>query len=134
MNQHIRRGLKLAMAFAAVAAAAAVVIVAASFALYALVKPRLGEAGAAAVVAGAFALIAVIIAWAATRRAAPRPSRRHAAEDLSVVDRLLVMAKERPLIALGATAAAVTVLLRNPAVITAVVSAFVAGNATKSGK
>ena len=47
---------------------------------------------------------------------------------------LIVMAKERPLIALGATAAAVTVLVRNPAVITAVVSAFVAGNATKSGK
>lgn len=134
MNQHIRRVLNLAMALAAVAAAAAVVIVAASFALYALVKPWLGEAGAAAVVAGAFALIAVVIAWSATRKAAPRANKRHAADDQSVVDRLLVMAKERPLIALGATAAAVTVLLRNPAVITAVVSAFVAGNATKSGK
>lgn len=134
MNQHIRRVLNLAMALAAVAAAAAVVIVAASFALYALVKPWLGEAGAAAVVAGVFALIAVVIAWSATRKAAPRTGKRHAADDQSVVDRLLVMAKERPLIALGATAAAVTVLLRNPAVITAVVSAFVAGNATKSGK
>lgn len=134
MNQHIRRVLNLAMAFAAVAAAAAVVVVAASFALYAAVKPWLGQAGAAAVVAGAFALIAVIIAWAATRKAAPRRPGKARVEDQSVVDRLVEMAKERPLVALGATAAAVTVLLRNPAVITAVVSAFVAGNATKPGK
>ena len=122
------------MAFAAVAAAAAVVIVALSFALYAVVKPYLGEAGAAAVVAGVFALIAVVIAWGASRKAAPRPAARGKAEDQSVIDRLVVMAKERPLIALGATAAAVTVLVRNPAIITAVVSAFLAGNASKSGK
>jgi Na+/melibiose symporter-like transporter len=130
---NLRRFLNLAAAFAAVAAAAAVVVVAASFAVYALAKPYLGEAGAAAVVAGVFALVALIIAWLATRKVRPK-TKPGKPDDASVVDRVIDMAKERPLIALGAAAAAVTVLLRNPAVITAVVSAFVAGNATKSGK
>jgi Na+/melibiose symporter-like transporter len=130
---NLRRILNLAAAFAAVAAAAAVVVVAASFAVYAVAKPYLGQAGAAAVVAGVFALIAVVIAWLATRKVKPR-TKPGKVDDASVVDRVIDMAKERPLIALGAAAAAVTVLLRNPAVITAVVSAFVAGNATKSGK
>jgi hypothetical protein len=132
LNQHIRRILNLAMAFAAVAAAVAVVVVAAAFALYAAVEPYVGEAWAAAAVARAYAQVAVIVARLATRKAAPKDGARASGE--SVVDRLIVMAKERPLIALGATAAAVTVLLRNPAIITAVVSAFVAGKATKSGK
>ena len=45
---NLRRFLNLAAAFAAVAAAAAVVVVAASFAVYALARPYVGEAGAAA--------------------------------------------------------------------------------------
>ena len=129
---NLRRILNLAAAFAAVAAAAAVVVVAASFAVYALAREYLTAAGAAAVVAGVFALIALIVAWLATRKV--RPKARAKVDDQSVVDRLIDMAKERPLIALGATAAAVTVLIRNPAVITAVVSAFMAGSATKSRK
>ena len=127
----LKRALNLAAAIAAVAAAAAVVVIAASFAVYALAKPYLGEAGAAAVVAGVFALIAVIVAWLATRKVTPRTKRGAKADDQPVIDRLIDMARERPLIALGATAAAVTVILRNPAVITAVISAFVAGNASK---
>ena len=129
---NLSRILNFAAAFAAVAAAAAVVVVAASFAVYALAKPYLGEAGAAAVVAGVFALVAVIVAWIATRKV--KPKARPKADDQSGLDRLIVMAKERPLIALGAAAAAVTVLVRNPAIITALVSAFVAGSASKPGK
>lgn len=131
---NLRRILNLAAALAAVAAAAGVVIVAASFAVYAVARPYLGDAGAAAVVAGVFALVAVIVAWLATRKVTPKARRGAKADDESVIDRLIDMAKERPLIALGATAAAVTVILRNPAVITAVISAFVAGNANKPRK
>ena len=135
---NLRRILNLAAAFAAVATAAAVVIVAASFAVYALVKPYLGEAGAAAVVAGVFALIAVIVAWLATRKVVPKAKRGGKLDDATLTDRLVDMAKERPLVALGAAAAAAAaasvVLIRNPAVITAVLSAFMAGKASKSGK
>ena len=135
---NLRRILNLAAAFAAVAAAAAVVVVAASFAVYALAKPYLGEAGAAAVVAGVFALIAVIVAWLATRKVVPKAKRGGKLDDATLTDRLIDMAKERPIVALGAAAAAAAaasvVLIRNPAVITAVISAFVAGKATKSSK
>jgi hypothetical protein len=132
LNQYIRRLLRVVAAIAAIAAAVVVVVMAAALTLYAVAKPYLGEAGAAGTVAGVFALIAVIVAWIVSRKAAPpEKTKAHKNEDASVVDRLIVMAKERPLIALGATAAAAVVLLRNPAVITAVVSAFVAGNASK---
>jgi hypothetical protein len=131
---NLRRVFRYAAALGAVAAAGAVVIVAASFALYALAKTWLGAAGAAAVVAAVFALVAVVVAWLATRKAAPPRRKGPPADDQSLIDRLVDLAKERPLVALGATAAVVTVLIRNPAVITAVVSAFVAGNASKPEK
>jgi len=131
---NLRRILNLAAAFAAVATAAGVCVVAASFALYALAKAYLGAAGGAAVVAGVFAIVALVVAWLATRKVTPRRKAVPAASDASVIDRLIDMAKERPLIALGATAAAVTVLIRNPAVVGAIVSAFVAGNASKPDK
>ena len=127
---NLRRILNLAAALAAVAAATGVVVVAASFAVYALAEPYLGPAGAAAVVAGVFALLAVIVALIATAKVAPG-AKTGKAEDGPLADRLLKLAKDKPLIALGAGAVAVTVLLRNPAMVSALVSAFVAGKATK---
>lgn len=129
----------LAAAFAAVAAAAAVVIVAASFTVYALAKPYVGEAGASAVVAGVFAMVAAVVAWIATRKVVPPRTRRaHATAEQPIADRLIEVARERPIVALAAAgvaaATAAVVLVRNPAVITAVISAFVAGKASKSGK
>ena len=132
---NIRRVLRLAAAIAAVAAAAAVVVVAASNALYALALNWLTTAGAAAVVAGGFALVAVVVAWIAARPVTPPKKQAGAPEnEATMADRLIVMAKERPIIALGAAAAATFVLVRNPAVITAIVSAFMAGNASKPEK
>ena len=127
-----RRILRFAAAIAAVAAAAAVVIVAASFALYAWAKDYLGAAGAAAVVAGIFALIALVIALFATRRAVP--PRRRGEPEPTLPERAMQLAKERPLIALAAAAAAGVVVIRNPGLITALVSAFVAGNASRPEK
>lgn len=131
---NLKRILNLAAAVAAVAAAAAVCVVAASFAIYALARAYIGPAGGAAVVAAVFALVAVVVAWLAARKVTPRARSGAKPEDATLIDRLVVMARERPLIALGATAAAVTVLVRNPAVITAVVSAFVAGTNTPPSK
>ena len=135
----IRHALRLAAAIAAVAAAAAVCVVAASFAVYAVARTWLTEAGAAAVVVAVFALLALVVAWLVTRKVVPRTPRRGAgADEGSTTDRILSLAKERPLVALAAAGAAaaatVTVLLRNPAIIGAIVSAFVAGSATKSRK
>ncbi|MBX3483632.1 hypothetical protein [Phenylobacterium sp.] len=132
---NIRRILRLAAAIAAVAAAAAVVVVAASYAVYALALTWLTPAAAAAAVAGVFAVIAVVVAWVVARPVTPPPKKPGAPQDdATLADRLIGMAKERPLMALGAAAAATFVLIRNPAVVTAVVSAFMAGNASKPEK
>ena len=127
---NLKRILNLAAAVAAVAAAAAVCVVAASFALYAAAREYIGAAGAAAVVAVAFALIAAVVALIATRKVKPRAQAGLPPPPASPIDKVISMAKERPLIALGAAAVAVTVMVRNPAMVTALVSAFLAGNNT----
>ena len=124
----LKRLFALAAAVAAVAAAVVVCIVAAAFALYALARLWLTSAGAGAVVALAFAAVAAAVAYAATRKVPPPD----AAEDVSLVERLVEMAKARPLIAAGAAAALVTVLVRNPSVLTAIVGAVMSGTAAKA--
>ena len=125
--------LRLAGAVAAVATAVAVCVVAASYALYAVAEAYIGPAGAAATVAGVFALIAVVVAWLATRKVTPKRGVAPPPEP-SPMERVVGLAKQRPLIALGAAAAATFVLVRNPAMVTALVSAFLAGGASKPDK
>lgn len=122
------RILKLAAALAAVAAAAAVCVVAASFAVYALAEPWVGRAWAGAIVAGVFALVAVIVALAATHKAKPKGKLAASPPPASPVDKVIGMAKAHPIVAVGAAAVAVTVAVRNPAVVMALVSSFLAGN------
>ncbi len=126
----IARVLNLAAAIAAVAAAVAVCIVAASYAVYALAAQWLTPAGAAAIVAAIFALIAAVVAWLATRKVVPRTP-KGAPPPETPVERVIGLAKERPILALGAGAVAAFVLARNPALVSALVSAFIAGNAAK---
>jgi hypothetical protein len=127
-----RRILALAAALAAVASAVAVTIVAASFAVYALAREWLGPAGGAAVVAGVFAVVAAVVALLALRRARlPKPSR---SPEATPVEKAMALARAQPLIAVGAAVAAGVVLMRNPALVTAVVSAFLAGGAGKPEK
>ena len=121
----VRKALNLAAAFAAVAAAAVVCVIAAAFAVYAGAKTFVGPAWAAAIVAALFALVALVVAWLATRKVPPDPKRQ--ADDASLVERLIRLAQEKPLIALAAAAAAAVVLIRNPAVVSAIVTAFMAG-------
>lgn len=123
-----KRILNLAAAVAAIAAAAAVCVVAASFALYALARVYIGPAGAAAVVAVVFALIAVIVAAIATRKVTPKAGLAAPPPPASPIESVIAIAKARPLVAMGAAAVAATVMIRNPAMVTALVSAFFAGN------
>lgn len=130
---NIARVLRLVAAFGAVLAAAVVCVIAAAFAVYAAAREVIGPAWAAAVVAAAFALLAVLVAWGATRKANPRTVGRPPPPP-ALLDRVIGLAKERPLIALGAAAAVATIAIRNPAVISAAVSAFLAGSASKPTK
>jgi len=118
-----RKFVGLIAAFAAIAAAAAVCIVALAFALYAGLRDAVGPAWASAGVAAAVALIALVIAFAVTRKARPRPVK---GDSQNLTAKLVELARERPLVAIGAMAAAVTVIVKNPRILTAIVAAIFA--------
>jgi hypothetical protein len=122
----LKKALALVAAIAAMAAAAAVCVVAAAFALYALVRTYLGPAAGAAAIAVVFALLAAILAWVSFRKVRPKYDRR---EDQPLSTRLIDLAREKPIIAAGAAAAAGFVLLRNPTVVASLVSAAMTGRA-----
>ncbi len=118
----LRQALSYVAALAAIAAAALVCVVAAAFAVYALALPRLGPAGAAAVTAAlAAVIVAVIIAVALAQIDA-----NSTIDDAALVDRLVLLARERPLMAASAAGAVLVVVLRNPAVL-AVLASMVTG-------
>ncbi|MGH6964584.1 MAG: hypothetical protein ACREE0_08860 [Phenylobacterium sp.] len=116
-------------AIAALAAAAVVVIVALSFALYAAVRDLIGPAWAAAAVAGVFALVALILALVLTRKA--RPPKAVQGDDQNLTSKLIDLARERPLVAAGAVAAAATVVIRNPRILMAVITGLFASRAAQ---
>lgn len=113
-------------AAAAIAAAAAVGVFSAFFALYALVEPHLGAPGAAAVVAASAAILVALAGLIAARKAdGDKRSMAAAAPDATMVDTILSLVRERPLLASGAAVAAGLYALRNPQLIAAVLRAFV---------
>jgi len=128
----VRKALALVAAIAAMAAAAAVCVVAAAFALYALVRIWLGPAAGAAAVAIVAALLALVLAVVAFRKV--QPGRRRRSDDESMAARLIELARDKPIIAAGAAVAAGLILVRNPGVVGAVVSAAMASRARDSGR
>jgi hypothetical protein len=118
-----RRFVFMIAAFAAIAAAAVVCTIALSFALYAALRDVIGPAWAATAVAGAFAFVALVLALIITRKARPKPVK---GDQQNLTSRLIELARERPLVAAGAMAAAVAVVVRNPRILTAILSATLA--------
>lgn len=125
----IKKAISLTAAISALAAAAAVCIFAAAFALYALLRYSMTPAGAAAVVALVFAAIAALVGVIMLRRGDPHRGHH---EDQSLPTRLFDLARERPVIAAAAAAAAGFVLLRNPSLMTAAFTAAMAGRAKQA--
>lgn len=115
------------MALAAVGAvvtATAVCIVALAFALYAVLLGPFGPAGAAASVAVVFALLIALIGLIAANRS------KHGADDngghdhLGIAEKLIDIAKQKPLVATAAAIAAGVLALRNPALVGVILTAF----------
>lgn len=115
-----KRVVGLVAAFAAIAAAAAVCVVALAFALYAAVRDVIGPAWGAAAVALTVAFMALILAWLLTRKARPKPVK---GDSENLTAKLIDLARERPLVALAAVGAAAAVVMRNPRILTAIVTA-----------
>jgi hypothetical protein len=123
----MERTLMALAAAAAIAAAAAVGVVALAFALYATMLPLVGPAWAACIVAAAAALLVALAALVAARKAEGDHHRRQqaaAAPEAGLVDVVLNLVRDRPLIASGAAVAAGIYALRNPQLIAAVLRAF----------
>jgi uncharacterized membrane protein len=106
-----------------------VVVVALAFVLFAVVRGVAGPAWGAAAVALAAAIVVLILAFVLTRRAHPKPAR---GDDQNLTGRLVELARERPLVAAGAIAAAVAVIVRNPRILTAVAAAAFAGRGARA--
>ncbi len=117
-------GLATAAAFAA---AAAVCVVALAFALFALVEPYVGRAGAAAIVAGGAMLLLIVVALAVSMAA--RPKRRTAASGPppKALDRAFNFVRQKPVVAITTAVAAGFLAVRNPRYLGAAVRAFMEG-------
>lgn len=119
-------------AAAAIAAAAAVSVAAAAFALYAAFVPLVGPAWAAAIVAAVAAVLVLIAGLLARARAeGGHRRRREAAPDASLVQKVVEMAKEHPILATGVALGAGVYAIRNPKLVAAVVAAFMEGRNSK---
>jgi hypothetical protein len=107
----------------ALAVATGVLVVAAAYALFALVREPLGAAGAAGVVCLAAAVLIGLVGlvFALLAQPAKRPK---AGEEPDLLQRLMGLARERPIVSTGALIGAITVALRNPALAAIVVKAF----------
>ena len=117
----VRKALCLVAAAAAMAAAAAVGVVALAFCLYALVEPRLGSAGAGAVVAGTAAVLMLIVGLIAALQLRA-PKRKQPEPDL--LQRVIGMARDKPVIAAAAAIAAGVFVVKNPQALVAIALAL----------
>ncbi len=123
MKAILRKLLVGLIAAATIAAAAGVLVVSAGFALYALVRDPLGPAGAAAVVALAAAILAALTAFIFERWAQGSKSAK-VDEEPDLVQKLITMVKERPIVSAAGLIGAATLAIRNPAITAIVVKAF----------
>jgi len=109
---------------AAVVAATAASVVALAFALYALLEGPFGPAGAAASVAVVFALLIALAGLVAANRARHGGQHHDHDHDSGMVEKLIEIAKQKPLVATAAAVAAGVLALRNPALVGVILTAF----------
>ena len=122
----IKRALLIAAAAGAAVAAGGTFIVALAYALFALVRPALGPAGAAAVVAGAAALLMVIALLALALKAGTKRRR-----EPSMGEKAVQFAREKPLVAAAAALGASIIAVRNPGALLSIGLAFLEGRSEK---
>ena len=126
----LKRAIYYAVAVVALAATAVICVTVLAMALHAALTPAVGEAWAGVLVAGAAALLAAAISAMILLRANP-PRRKTPEQDRDMTSRMFELAQAKPWVALGIVGAVAAVALKNPRTTATVVSALLAGRATK---
>jgi hypothetical protein len=110
---------------AMLAASAAVMVVAGAMAVYGLMRPYLGPAGSGAVIVLVAGLLMLIVGLGLERWIL-KPGRHPAKpeDEQDMLQRLMGMAQDKPVIALGALIGAIFLAIRNPGLTAVVVKAF----------
>jgi hypothetical protein len=123
------------VAAAMMAVSAAVLVVGAAFALYDLLKEYIGAAGAAGVVALGAACVMAGAALFLERGVLRAPAKQKPSEsDQTMVTKLIVMAQQRPIVATGALIGVAAMAIRNPALISIAIKAFLDPKSKPTGK
>lgn len=125
----LRKAIYYVTAVVSLAATAVICIVFLALSLHAAMKPLVGDAWASVIVAGAAVLLAGAISAVMLYRAAPPRHQREEHRDMS--SRMFELAQAKPLVALGIVGAVAAVALKNPRTTATVVSALMAGRASK---
>lgn len=123
----LRRLLLGVIAAAAMAASASVLVVALAFALYALVEPLLGRAGAAATVAGAAALLIGLLGTTIALMARAKRPRPSVSATGGVVERIFELVRDKPVVAIAAALGAGLMAVRNPTYVGSAIRSFLEG-------
>ncbi|HEY1425525.1 MAG TPA: hypothetical protein VGF50_02530 [Caulobacteraceae bacterium] len=130
-----RRLLFLLAGAVALAVAAGVVVVALAYALYALVSPYVGRAGAAAIVAAAAAVLIGLLGFLLTRQGKRRPSSaRKPGEGETITDRIFDFVRAKPVTTVAGAVAAGILAVRNPGYLGSLLRAFVEGREHPRGR
>ncbi|MBV9993653.1 MAG: hypothetical protein JO127_00440 [Caulobacteraceae bacterium] len=121
---NLRRLLLVLASITALAVSAGVIVVALAFALYAGVKPYVGQAGGAAVVAAAAALLIAVLGLVVG--AAAKPKRRKS-EPEGLIERVTEFVREKPILSAAGALAAGLLAITNPRYLGAMARSFVEG-------
>jgi hypothetical protein len=122
----LQRVLMAIAAAAALSAAAVIAMVALAFAVYGFLEPHFGSADASAGVAALYAFLIGFGGFMAAR-GVTGPVRRRPKGDgeaLGLTDRLMDLARDKPLAAIGVALAIGVILVRSPKSLAAIARAF----------
>ena len=124
MRAVLRKVIIAVIGAAMLGASAAVMVVAAAMAVYGLIRPYLGSPGAAAVIVVIAGLLMLIVGLILERWILKPGHKVKPEEEQDLLQRLIGMAQDKPLIAVGALIGAIFLAIRNPALTAVVVKAF----------
>jgi hypothetical protein len=120
----LRKVIFAVVGVAMLGASAAVMVVAGATALYGVLKPYLGGPGAAAAIVLAAGLLMMAVGMVLERRLLNTSRKPTPEDEQDLLQKLMGMAQDKPLIAVGALIGAIFLAIRNPALTAVVVKAF----------